>query len=43
MRMKLLPANVDSRKAVFGIYDLNEDGQISAGELFLFHKFAAFF
>jgi len=26
MRMKLLPANEDSRKAVFGIYDLNEDG-----------------
>lgn len=40
---KSLPANEDSRNAVFGIYDLNEDDQISAGELFLFHKWAIFF
>lgn len=40
---KSLPANEDSRNAVFGIYDLNEDDQISAGELFLFHKWSIFF
>jgi Ca2+-binding EF-hand superfamily protein len=42
-RFKELPPNEDIRKFTFGIYDINEDGKISAGELFLFHKFACFF
>ena len=41
--MKSLPANEETRKFTFGVFDLNQDGQLSAGELFLFHKYAAIF
>jgi hypothetical protein len=41
--MKDLHVNEKARRDTFGIFDVDEDGVLSAGELFMFHKFSIFF
>jgi len=40
---KRLPENEDARKFAYQIHDIDQDGKLNAGEMFLFFKFAYLF